>query len=890
MKSVLRALGLPLLFSSSLSHAAVDPVMLKLHGRWAATPTDYRLGYPEYGSQTVACNDKWIIAGAARASTVQVFNAVTGAWVRRLAQPGPIATGTLFGASCAIIGDLAVIGAPGIASNAGAAYVFNLKTGALVRTLQPNVGDGAAFDLFGVAVAVTGSRIIVGASQDDQFRGSCYVFDLNTGTQLARLQAPDGAAMHQFGGAAAAEGNVAVIGAAGADNYKGGAYAFDLTTFAMIRKIQPASLEAGNSAGYSVAMHQGRVVLGAASSSYYGVPGAGQVFIVDLFSGSDFALLSPTFHENELFGLSVAAHQGLLLIGTDDATTAGVVHVFSLDGAFIQTLTPPDHDNPSLALKFGHAVAVYGNTAVVAEPHESTQASLNGALYLIRSVQRNMQFVKKTAKGDFAPGCVESSFAVLGDSFINADGEIAFASTLVGQGSNGGKDSGVWSMLGYNQGLDLVLKSRQTDGPLNIVSVSKPLINRPDTAIFQAILSGDKTVTAQNNQAIYADKGVNATRLLRTGTPIASLNNAVLSSFGQVVQNRANNRLLSACTLKTGIASTKAENDSALLWHDVDSGTNEAVRENTGAGSTGLTYGQFTGRVAAYHSQATYVTALAGSKTTNQAVFQKAYGMPEVLVAQKNDLAAGAGGARFSAFLGESSDASDTVLFRATLINATTATDEGLWTRTTGGTTRLIMREGDGLPGVPTAKISKFIQFWQAAGQSLVLVQVSGKGVTAASDQALVLFQTTAPFDGQTMVLMREGDPAPGCDSATIGVINRVEVDPKFGHYLVLATLAGVQAGTELTLFRGYSGYPATQAEQTLRRPIMSLRKGQLFDNQPSKIKSILLPATGMTASGAGATGLGMAIQEPASAKVVQNVVITVEFENGVRQVMAGYP
>lgn len=893
MKTCLH-LCLALLISPGVSHA-LDAPILKLHGRWALSPADYRLGYPDFSTQTVACTEKWIIAGASRASegalhqgAAQVFNAVTGAWVRKLLPPGTPVISQQFGASCAIIGDKALIGAPGDSNTSGKVFVFNLTNGSLLMTLTPNAADVTVNALFGSSLAVSGNKVIVGASGDQSYRGSAFVFDLKTGAKLAKLQAADGAAGHTFASCIAAEGNVAVIGCPGVDGFKGAVYAFDLTTFAMIRKIQPTSLVAGDVAGYSVTMHQGRVVFGASGSAYFSTVGTGQVFIVDLFSGSEGMLLSPSFHEGERFGFSVAAHQGLLLVGTDDAIVGGNVHVFGLDGAYVQTLSPPDHDDPALALRFGHALAICGSTAVVVEPHESTQAPLAGALYLFRNLQRPMTLQKVTRKGDFAPGGVEINFATIGESFINADGEMAFTSTLSGLGSNSGKDSGAWSTLGANQGLDLVLKSRQADGGVGIGIVSKPLINRPETGIFQATLTGDG-VTPLNNQAIYADKGTVATRLFRTGTALPAFNNAMLSSFGQVVQNRAGNRIISACMLRTGTASTTNANDSAILWHDIDGSITDIAREGAPAGNTPATYGQFSGRIAGCFDHAIYTTAVAGPLASNQALFQKPFGLTEFVVDQKGDPASGAGGALFSSFLGESSDADGTVLYRAT-ITGPVATNEALFTRTLGITKRLVMRKGDALPGLPAVKIAKFINYWQVAGQTLALVQVAGKGVTAATDQALLLYQTTAPFAGETVILMREGDPAPGCDPATIGVISRVQVEQRFGAYVVLATLLGAPAGTDQVLFRGNSALGTLAGEQTLRRPVPVLRKGQMFTNQPSKLKSISLPVTNLTASGACGVGLGSMIREATTVSQTPEIVIAVDYDNGEHVVMRGAP
>lgn len=94
----------------------------------------------------------------------------------------------------------------------------------------------------------------------------------------------------------------------------------------------------------------------------------------------------------------------------------------------------------------------------------------------------------------------------------------------------------------------------------------------------------------------------------------------------------------------------------------------------------------------------------------------------------------------------------------------------------------------------------------------------------------------------------------------------------------VLATLAGVAAGTEQALFIGF-----TSTDYAGRiHPSLYLRKGWTFDNQPGKVRSISLPTTNIPPSGVGCTGRGRSISWDG------DFAITVEFDNGARQIMKG--
>ncbi|HEY0193690.1 MAG TPA: FG-GAP repeat protein, partial [Kofleriaceae bacterium] len=91
-------------------------------------------------------------------------------------------TAGLFGAAVAMSGDTAVIGASRDAQHgdgAGAAYVF-VRTGARwVQQAKLVAADGAANDNFGVAVAISGDTLVVGAmfnDERDSDAGAAYVF------------------------------------------------------------------------------------------------------------------------------------------------------------------------------------------------------------------------------------------------------------------------------------------------------------------------------------------------------------------------------------------------------------------------------------------------------------------------------------------------------------------------------------------------------------------------------------------------------------------------------------------------------------------------------------------------------------------------------------------
>ncbi|MEM9565751.1 MAG: FG-GAP repeat protein, partial [Actinomycetota bacterium] len=145
-----------------------------------------------------------------------------------------------FGYAVDIDGDLAVIGAQGTddqGSSSGSAYVFQRTNGVWSEVDELLAGDGAMFDNFGQAVAISGQTIIVGSPQDGDngaVSGSAYIFTETNGTwtQQAKLLASDGGGNDTFGYAVDIDGDLAVIGAQGTDDQgssSGSAYVFQRT-------------------------------------------------------------------------------------------------------------------------------------------------------------------------------------------------------------------------------------------------------------------------------------------------------------------------------------------------------------------------------------------------------------------------------------------------------------------------------------------------------------------------------------------------------------------------------------------------------------------------------------------------------------------------------------
>ena len=145
-----------------------------------------------------------------------------------------------FGFSVALSGDTAVVGAyfaDNECPNSGSAYVFQRDQGGAGNWGEVTkllASDGAAFDQFGISVAVSGDDAVVGADLEDDkgaSSGSAYVFQrdergANLWGQVTKLLASDGAADDRFGFSVAVSGDTAVVGDWRDNGFFGAAYVF----------------------------------------------------------------------------------------------------------------------------------------------------------------------------------------------------------------------------------------------------------------------------------------------------------------------------------------------------------------------------------------------------------------------------------------------------------------------------------------------------------------------------------------------------------------------------------------------------------------------------------------------------------------------------------------
>jgi hypothetical protein len=140
--------------------------------------------------------------------------------------PSDAATGNVFGSSVAIDGDTAVVGSYNYTTEQGAAYVFT-RSGTTWTQAQELTPTPPLLE-FGFSVALSGSTVVVGGNTSGGPPGEVYVFAPSGGSLALQqvLTASDAAPSDGFGNAVAVDGNVVLAGAPGANDEQGAAYVF----------------------------------------------------------------------------------------------------------------------------------------------------------------------------------------------------------------------------------------------------------------------------------------------------------------------------------------------------------------------------------------------------------------------------------------------------------------------------------------------------------------------------------------------------------------------------------------------------------------------------------------------------------------------------------------
>jgi hypothetical protein len=265
--------------------------------------------------------------------------------------------GLQFGASVAISGDVAVVGAPGYRigglTGQGAAFVFARNANDVwEQIVRLEAADKAANDSFGISVAISGDNIIVGAYGKANTTGAAYIFTRSGSNfrQVAKLTGNDVAAGESFGIRVGIDGRVAAVGTylkrVGSNTNQGAVYVFannNNNTWSQVARLVASDGAPGDGLGLGVAVSGNNVLCGAYNARVAPFNAAGAMYVFTSPTGlptgpwiGEYKITARSDGDmtNDLFGTGASISGNTVIGGGFTANTnAGVISFFDFTDA-----------------------------------------------------------------------------------------------------------------------------------------------------------------------------------------------------------------------------------------------------------------------------------------------------------------------------------------------------------------------------------------------------------------------------------------------------------------------------------------------------------------------------------------------------------------------------
>jgi hypothetical protein len=350
------------------------------------------------------------------------------------------AEGDCFGISVAVSGDTALVGAngeDGVGGNArGAAYLFRRNQGGAAawgQVTKLTASDAANGDQFGLSLAISGDRAVVGAPHIDLDVGAAYIFERNQGGadawgQVTKLTISEAADHDHLGYSVAISADTVVAGAYGRASGRGAAYLFVVGGGHWQEVAIPGASDAADEDwfGRSAAISSDTIVVGAHGEDSAGSSGgAAYIFTRNRYGADNWGevkkLVALDGQDGDYFGYAVAISGDTIVVGAygedGGGNNRGAAYVFARNY---------DPGNPSTPLAdnwgqvkklhaidaenidwFGYSVAISADTVVAGAPGEDSGGNLSGAAYLFERNQGgkdNWGQAKKLTASDAAEG------------------------------------------------------------------------------------------------------------------------------------------------------------------------------------------------------------------------------------------------------------------------------------------------------------------------------------------------------------------------------------------------------------------------------------------------------------------------------------------------------
>lgn len=224
---------------------------------------------------SLAMENTTIVAGApgenAWVGSVYVFEKSGGTWTeaQKLMNPNPQPNDT-FGIGVALAGNYMVVGASEEDNTKGAAHIFMKNSGGVWEHVQKiTASDAMAQAYFGTAVAITNTRIAVGAYNDDGGTGATYIFeDDGTGnwSETQKIIASSPSSEANFGWNCVMQNDHLVVSAPhpyGVEQGEVYVYKNSGGAYTEIQQVESLDLAPEDFYGWNIEMHANQLIVGA---------------------------------------------------------------------------------------------------------------------------------------------------------------------------------------------------------------------------------------------------------------------------------------------------------------------------------------------------------------------------------------------------------------------------------------------------------------------------------------------------------------------------------------------------------------------------------------------------------------------------------------------------
>lgn len=316
-----------------------------------------------------------------------------------------------FAGSVAMLGDLAMIGAPSFFAEPSV-YLFARSGTRWVEHGMLVTSEVKAGDRFGVAIAMSGDTALIGASYADD-SGAAYIFTRagDEWLQRAKLTADDGASWDEFGSDVALDGDTALVGAYYAASQHGAAYVFTRSGSTWTQQARLVAPDGAPNEGFGeVALRGDTAVVAALAYQGSDTTGSqGAAYVYKRAGGAwmlQTQLLAYDANASHFFGSDVALDGNTLLVGAlgariEDRPLQGAAYVYTENAGTWNLQAKLVAADGEAFDYFGEAVALTGDVAVVGSPHSRVgENPYQGAAYVFERSGSTWNQVSKLTASD----------------------------------------------------------------------------------------------------------------------------------------------------------------------------------------------------------------------------------------------------------------------------------------------------------------------------------------------------------------------------------------------------------------------------------------------------------------------------------------------------------